>query len=243
MHAFALTCSIDIYSSQATLKQDFPYKNKKKLGRVNKSMGGVVSKINNVLYAKLKGIFSGTSSHSITMIGLDGAGKTTLLLYLQTGEVHQTVPTLGFNCESVSVGSMKFQVWDIGGQNSFLKFWHQYINDGSGIIYMVDCADSQRFAKSSEELWRILNILNSPRPLLVLANKIDLIKEQDRNEVVKSIKSEFNLEQYSGPSLTVPISVLQAGSMASATDENGRDIIEAFRWLNKELEKMPRAEL
>lgn len=206
-------------------------------------MGNAISKINNVLYNKLKAIFSGSSSHSITMIGLDGAGKTTLLLYLQTGEVHQTVPTLGFNCESVSVGTMKFQVWDIGGQNSFLKFWHQYINDGSGIIYMVDCADSQRFSKSGEELWRILKILNSPRPLLVLANKVDLIKEQDRAEVVKNIKNEFNLEQYSGPAQVVPISVLQAGSMASANDENGRDIIEAFKWLNRELEKMPKGEI
>ncbi|KAG5860616.1 ADP-ribosylation factor 1 [Encephalitozoon hellem] len=206
-------------------------------------MGAVISKVNNILYTKLRGIFSGGTERSITMIGLDGAGKTTLLLYLQTGEVHQTVPTLGFNCENVNLGNMKFQVWDIGGQNSFMRFWHQYINDGSGIIYMVDCADPQRFGKSSEELWRILNILSSPRPLLVLANKIDLLREHERGEVIKNIRNEFNLEKYSGPSLIVPISVLQAGSMTSANDENGREIIDAFRWLNKELEKMPRAEV
>ncbi|CAD25729.1 GTP-BINDING ADP-RIBOSYLATION FACTOR HOMOLOG 1 [Encephalitozoon cuniculi GB-M1] len=205
-------------------------------------MGNMMSKVNNLLYTKLRGLFSGQSERSITMIGLDGAGKTTLLLYLQTGEVHQTVPTLGFNCENVTLGSMKFQVWDIGGQNSFMRFWHQYINEGCGIIYMVDCADPQRFGKSGEELWRILNILNSPRPLLVLANKIDLIREHERSEVVKSIRNEFNLERYNGPSQVVPISVLQAGSMTSANDENGREIIDAFRWLNKELEKMPRAE-
>lgn len=205
-------------------------------------MGGVASKISNVLHTRLRGLFSGQTERSITMIGLDGAGKTTLLLYLQTGEVHQTVPTLGFNCENVSLGSMRFQVWDIGGQNSFMRFWHQYINEGSGIIYMVDCADAQRFGKSSEELWRILNMLSTPRPLLVLANKIDLVKEHERSDVVRAIRSEFNLEQYGGASQVVPISVLQAGSMTGANDENGRDIIDAFRWLNKELEKMPRAE-
>lgn len=206
-------------------------------------MGNSLSKLNSILYSKLAKIFSGSSSHSITMIGLDGAGKTTLLLYLQTGEVHQTVPTLGFNCETVNVGNTKFQVWDIGGQNSFLRFWHQYINDGSGIIYIVDSADSQRFAKSSQELWNILDGLKTPRPLLVLANKIDLIKEGDRADVVKTIRGEFRLEKYGGPSQVVPISVLQAGSMSSANDENGRDIIDAFKWLNRELEKMPKAEL
>lgn len=206
-------------------------------------MGNTLSKINNILYTKLRSIFSGSQPQSITMIGLDGAGKTTLLLYLHTGDLHQTVPTLGFNCEKLKVGSMEFQVWDIGGQNSFVKFWHQYIDEGSGIIYMVDSADSQRFGKSGKELWNILKLLSTPRPLLVLANKIDLVKEQERAEVVRSIENEFNLGEYEkvgGRVRVVPISVLQAGSTSCGNDESGREIIDAFMWLNKELEKMPK---
>jgi ADP-ribosylation factor-like protein 1 len=205
-------------------------------------MGNTISKINNILYKRLQKIFSSSSSHSLTMIGLDGSGKTTLLLYLQTGEVHQTVPTLGFNCEPVHVGSMKFQVWDIGGQNSFLKFWHQYINDGSGIIYLVDCADTQRLGKSAEELWKILNILASPRPLLVLANKIDIVNPQSkRDAVMESIRNEFNLKQYAGPHKIVPISVTKAAE-DSAYDEYAQAIFNAFKWLNTELDKMPKVE-
>jgi ADP-ribosylation factor-like protein 1 len=204
-------------------------------------MGNAMSKIN-LVYKKIQMIFSSPSSHSLTMIGLDGSGKTTLLLYLQTGEVHQTVPTLGFNCEPVYVGNMKFQVWDIGGQNSFLKFWHQYINDGSGIIYLVDCADSQRLGKSAEELWKILNILTSPRPLLVLANKIDLISPQNRDSVVDSIRNEFNLKQYSGPHKIVSISIIKAASEDHSHDEDAQAIFNAFKWLNTELNKMPKVE-
>jgi len=37
----------------------------------------------------------------ILMLGLDAAGKTTILYRLKLGEVVQSVPTIGFNVESV----------------------------------------------------------------------------------------------------------------------------------------------
>jgi len=37
----------------------------------------------------------------IVMIGLDGAGKTTILYKLKLNEVVTTIPTIGFNVESV----------------------------------------------------------------------------------------------------------------------------------------------
>jgi ADP-ribosylation factor-like protein 1 len=39
----------------------------------------------------------------ILMLGLDSAGKTTILYRLQLGEVVSTVPTIGFNVETVTV--------------------------------------------------------------------------------------------------------------------------------------------
>lgn len=37
---------------------------------------------------------------------------------LHLNEVKQTVPTIGFNMEVVEYKNLKFQVWDLGGQNS-----------------------------------------------------------------------------------------------------------------------------
>ena len=37
----------------------------------------------------------------ILMIGLDAAGKTTILYKLKLGEVVTTIPTIGFNVETV----------------------------------------------------------------------------------------------------------------------------------------------
>lgn len=38
---------------------------------------------------------------SVLMLGLDAAGKTTVLYKLQLGEVVTTIPTIGFNVESI----------------------------------------------------------------------------------------------------------------------------------------------
>ncbi len=51
----------------------------------------------------------------IIIIGLDNAGKTTILYRLHLGEVEPTVPTVGFNVETVSFKNLKLQVWDLGG--------------------------------------------------------------------------------------------------------------------------------
>ena len=52
------------------------------------------------------------------MIGLDEAGKTTLLYRLKLGEVVTTIPTMGFNVETVEYKEISFTVWDIGGASS-----------------------------------------------------------------------------------------------------------------------------
>ena len=43
-------------------------------------------------------------------------GKTTLLYKLKLGQVEHTVPTIGFNVETVAYKNIEFCVWDVGGQ-------------------------------------------------------------------------------------------------------------------------------
>ena len=44
----------------------------------------------------------------ILMLGLDAAGKTTILFKLKLGEVVQSIPTIGFNVETVTYKNLKF---------------------------------------------------------------------------------------------------------------------------------------
>ena len=51
------------------------------------------------------------------MPGLDAAGKTTILYKLKLGEVISSVPTIGFNVETVEYKNIKFEIWDVGGHD------------------------------------------------------------------------------------------------------------------------------
>lgn len=70
-----------------------------------------------LIMGNLLGYFSGlfgSKERRILILGLDGAGKTTILYRLQVSEVVTTIPTIGFNVETVQYKNLKFQVWDLG---------------------------------------------------------------------------------------------------------------------------------
>ena len=59
----------------------------------------------------------------ILMVGLDAAGKTTILYKLKLGEIVTTIPTIGFNVETVEYKNINFTVWDVGGQDKIRTLW------------------------------------------------------------------------------------------------------------------------
>ncbi|KAK6058317.1 ADP-ribosylation factor family protein [Cooperia oncophora] len=62
-------------------------------------------------------------------VGLDNAGKTTVLYKLKLGEVVTTIPTIGFNVETVEYRNVSFTVWDVGGQTTIRPLWRYYFRD------------------------------------------------------------------------------------------------------------------
>ncbi|GHJ87826.1 hypothetical protein NliqN6_4228 [Naganishia liquefaciens] len=110
----------------------------------------------------------------ILMVGLDSAGKTTILYRLQIGEVVSTIPTIGFNVETVSYKNINFQVWDLGGQSSIRPYWRCYYANTQAIIYVIDSSDVARLPTSRSELLTMLSEDELKNvPVLVFANKQD----------------------------------------------------------------------
>ena len=68
----------------------------------------------------------------ILMVGLDAAGKTTILYKLKLGEVVTTIPTIGFNVETVEYKNINFTVWDVGGQDKIRPLWRHYYQNTQG---------------------------------------------------------------------------------------------------------------
>ena len=117
----------------------------------------------------------GNKEVRILILGLDGAGKTTILYRLQIGEVVTTIPTIGFNVETVSYKNIKFQVWDLGGQTSIRPYWRCYYANTDAVIYVIDSQDRDRISTSKEELMQMLEEEElKDSALLVFANKQDM---------------------------------------------------------------------
>ncbi|TNN33081.1 ADP-ribosylation factor 5 [Liparis tanakae] len=117
----------------------------------------------------------GKKQMRILMVGLDAAGKTTILYKLKLGEIVTTIPTIGFNVETVEYKNISFTVWDVGGQDKIRPLWRHYFQNTQGLIFVVDSNDRERVAESAEELTKMLNEDElKDAVLLVFANKQDL---------------------------------------------------------------------
>jgi len=111
----------------------------------------------------------------ILMVGLDAAGKTTILYKLKLGEIVTTIPTIGFNVETVEYKNINFTVWDVGGQDKIRPLWRHYFQNTQGLIFVVDSNDRERVTEATEELQKMLNEDElRDAALLVFANKQDL---------------------------------------------------------------------
>ncbi len=56
-----------------------------------------------------------------------------------------TIPTIGFNVETVTYRNVSFVVWDLGGQELIRRLWRHYYHRTNGIIFVVDSADPANF--------------------------------------------------------------------------------------------------
>uniref|UniRef100_A0A8C1F2M2 ADP-ribosylation factor n=2 Tax=Cyprinus carpio TaxID=7962 RepID=A0A8C1F2M2_CYPCA len=120
----------------------------------------------------------------LLMVGLDAAGKTTVLYKLKLGEVVTTIPTIGFNVETVEYKNISFAVWDVGGQSKIRGLWKYYYQHTEGLIFVVDSSDHDRIETAAEELKAMLaEDEMRDAVLLVLANKQDLPKAMPVHEL------------------------------------------------------------
>ena len=123
------------------------------------------------------------------MLGLDSAGKTTVLYNMKLGERVHTVPTIGFNCETIRFNkNVDLTIFDVGGQDRIRPLWKHYYEKTDAIIYVVDSSDSERTLESAEELQKLL-MQDELRDavLLVFANKQDLPGAQDVDTLSKKL--------------------------------------------------------
>merc|ERR1712032_1006952 len=164
----------------------------------------------------------GKTDMRILMVGLDAAGKTTILYKLKLGEVVTTIPTIGFNVETVEYKNINFTVWDVGGQDKIRKLWRYYYQGTQGVIFVVDSSDRDRTEDAREEMDMMLREDEMrDAVLLVLANKQDLPGAMSSREM--------------GEKLGLPAMRNRKWFIQSACAVTGEGLYEGLEWLSTSL--------
>ncbi|KAK8809514.1 hypothetical protein WA158_000457 [Blastocystis sp. Blastoise] len=176
-----------------------------------------------IIFSKLFSSFAPNKEVRILVLGLDNAGKTTILYRVQLNEAVSTVPTIGFNVETIKYKNLTFQVWDLGGQTSIRPYWRCYFPDTDAIIYVVDSADFDRLSIAHSELDVILNEdeLHGV-PLLVFANKQDIPGALRGDQISEGL----GLTEIRDRKWTI----------FESDAKNGKGLTEGFDWLANELD-------
>ncbi|XP_050262305.1 ADP-ribosylation factor 1-like [Quercus robur] len=154
----------------------------------------------------------------ILMVGLDASGKTTILYKLKLGEIVTSIPTIGFNVETVEYKNINFTVWDVGGQDKIRPLWRHYFQNTQGLIFVVDSNDRERVAEARNELHRIIVEFELGNAvLLVFANKQDLPNSMSASEVADKL-GLYSLNQ-------------RPWYVQSASTTSGQGLYEGIDWL------------
>ena len=142
-------------------------------------------------FSKLWTKLLGKKDVRILMVGLDAAGKTTILYQLKMGETVKTIPTIGFNVETLDYKGLNFTVWDVGGQYKIRVLWKHYYQNTDALIFVVDSNDRSRIDgddSAREELQKMLAEEElKDCAVLVLANKQDLNGAMTPGEVTEKL--------------------------------------------------------
>ncbi len=108
-----------------------------------------------VFTAWYNNLFPGVTDYKVVVIGLDNAGKTTLLYKLVLNRYVETIPTVGFNVESITHNNVKLTFFDAAwSSNNIKKYVHHYFPATRGVIMVVDSTDIDRLR--SDNLRKLL---------------------------------------------------------------------------------------
>jgi small GTP-binding protein len=163
--------------------------------------------------------------NTIAITGLQNAGKTSFSQRLVTGKYITSQPTFGVDVEFTQYNGLPIQIWDMGGHESFRKhIWRNYVNQSSALIFIFDASDFSKMNESVEWFWNCYSwVADKEIPILFLANKWDLVKDQ--NATMETIVKEFRLNEISIKAINTPFRFF------FISVKSGAYISEAMNWL------------
>eukprot|EP00899_Mesostigma_viride_P006581 jgi/Mesvir1/15924/Mv08248-RA.1 len=161
----------------------------------------------------------------ILVIGLENSGKSTIVntLRAEKARMLEIAPTVGFSIERLQLGRCQLTVMDMSGQPVYLKLWQCYYQDANAIVFVVDAADPSRLDTARGILQAVLEHPDTARrPLLVFANKMDLVHALQATQVAEQLHLDSVRER--------------EWHISAACGMTGEGIEEGMRWLTDRLQ-------
>ena len=122
---------------------------------------------------------------SVVLWSYSDEGKTTLL-YRGFKDIQnfKTIPTIGFNVETIDFNGIEITFWDIGGACGIKKLRNHYLPNHDIIIFLIDSSESLEndnfglhYKLNFKELQECINLIED-KPLLIAITKIDKRKSR-----------------------------------------------------------------
>ena len=178
-------------------------------------MGFILSKI-------IEFFTKNRNNFKIIILGMQNAGKTTILYRLSLGTLVKTTPTIGSNVEELTYNNVKFQAWDLGGQESIRSVWDVYYMNTDAIVYVIDSQDDEYFEESKSQFHKLLKhptLKNAT--ILIFANKQDLPRAKNINKLIQ----DYEFDKIKSHVWHIqPCSALK-----------GEGLITGIKWLSEQL--------
>jgi len=139
------------------------------------------------------GSFKSKIKQNIVFVGLDNSGKSTVINYLKPQRKRQLdiAPTMVFQVEQFKYDGIQLTVFDMSGQGRYRNLWEYYYKETTGIVFVIDSADTLRLCVARDELRNLLSygeMSLSNIPILFFANKMDLPNSQTAPEIAEQLE-------------------------------------------------------
>ncbi|MBY9001245.1 MAG: GTP-binding protein [Candidatus Heimdallarchaeota archaeon] len=166
----------------------------------------------------------------LTIVGLSQAGKSSFVKRIMTGKFEETRPTMGLQFETTEIGDARFDIFDLGGHESYRKtLWESYVKLAYGIIFIFDSADTSSVEEAKKEFWRVIDLKDNRDEFLILflCNKSDLKDSQSLESVINNL-SLYNLAEKENASY----------QFFKTSMKTGENIDNALNWLKNNTAKL-----
>ncbi len=135
-------------------------------------------------------------SKKVILTGSFGVGKTSLFnrfIYQQFSDKYMTTIGVKVNKKEITADGeeVSMLLWDIAGELSQDKVPASYFLGASGIIYVVDLSRPSTFENMVTDVEYLSHLLPDSS-LIIVANKLDLLSEEQLENIQQSVAQKWN---------------------------------------------------